>query len=129
MNEIITNIYNSFVLIEIFISFRNYFVFFCKFMIHHSICILKLDSDHSTAQYFDSFHSNSNFSKHSLYIDYHENEIIYHRRRHRKLLQFYIFIFINRNEIHFLFRHAKEDNVTNIVFNKINKNVQVNWND
>ena len=68
LKKIITNIYNSFVFIEIFTSFWNHFVFFCRFIIHHSIYILWLDNDHSTAKHLDSFHPNSNFSKHSLYI-------------------------------------------------------------
>ena len=72
LKEIITDIYSSFVLVEILMSFWNDFVFFCKFMIYHSICILWLDSDHSTAKYFNSFHSNKNFSRHSLCFDGYE---------------------------------------------------------
>ena len=56
LKEVITNIYNSFVLAEIFISFRDHFVFFCRFVIHHSICILWLDSGHSNAEHFNSLH-------------------------------------------------------------------------
>ena len=72
LNEIITNIYNSFVLAEIFINFRNYFIFLYKFVIHQSICILWLDSDYLTTKYFNSFHSNNNVSKHSLCSDCHD---------------------------------------------------------
>ena len=57
LKKIITNIYNSFVLAEILTSFRNHFVFFCRFVIHHSICTSWLDSDHSTAKHLNSFHS------------------------------------------------------------------------
>ena len=57
LKEIITNIYNFFVLAEILMSFRDHFVFFYKFVIHHSICILWLDSGHSTAEHFNSLHS------------------------------------------------------------------------
>ena len=103
LKEIITNIYNSFILTEIFMSFRNHFIFFYRFMIHHSICILWLDNDHSIIKYLDSFHSNSNLSKHFLCSDCHEKKIIYHRKRHRNLVQFYILVFINRNEMHFSF--------------------------
>ena len=78
LKEIITNIYNSFVLTEILINFRDHFVFFYKFVIHHSICISWLNSDHSTAKHLDSFHSNNNLSKHSLCFDCHEREITYH---------------------------------------------------
>ena len=74
LKVIITNIYNSFVLAEIFTSFQNYFVFFCKFMIYHSICISWIDSNHSTAKYFNSFHWNSNFSKHFLCLDCHKKK-------------------------------------------------------
>ena len=129
LKMIITNIYNSSILIEILKSFRNHFVFFCRFVIHHSICISWLDNDYSTAKHLDSFHSNSNLSKHFLYSDCHERKITYHRRRHRNLAQLYIFVFISRSEIYFLSRNAKKDNATNAVFNKINKNVKVNWND
>ena len=128
LKKIIMNIYNSFVLTEIFTSFRNHFVSFCRFIIHHSICISWFDSDHSTAKYFNSFHSNNNFSKYSLNSDCHKKKIIYYRRRHRNLVEFYILVFINRNEMHFFSRNARENNATNVVFNKINKNVKVNWN-
>ena len=57
LKRIIMNIYNFFVLAEIFTSFRNHFVFFCKFVIHYSICISWLDNDHSTAKRHDLFHS------------------------------------------------------------------------
>ena len=57
LKRIITNIYNSFVLAEILTNFRNHFVFFCKFVIHHSICILWFNSDHSIAKHFNSLHS------------------------------------------------------------------------
>ena len=129
LKKIITNIYNSFVLAEILMSFRDHFVFFCKFMIHHSICNSWFNSGHSTAKHLNSFHSNSNLSKHFLCSDCHEREITYHRRRHRNLVQFYILVFINRNEMYFSFRNAEEDNATNVVFSKISKNVKVNWND
>ena len=129
LKKIITNIYDSFVLAEIFTSFRNYFMFFCKFVIHHSICISWLDNDHLTAKHFDLFHSNSNFSKHSLCSDYHEKRITYHRKRHYNLVQSYILVFINRNEMHFSSRNARENNAMNVVFNKISKNVKINWND
>ena len=124
LKEIITNIYNSFVLVEIFMNFRNHFVFFCRFVIYHSICISWLNSDYSTAKHLNLFHSNNNFSKHSLYFDCHERKITYHRRRHRNLMQFYILIFISRSEMHFLSR--KEDNATNAIFSKASKNVEVN---
>ena len=126
LKEIITNIYNSFVLAEILTSFRDHFVFFCRFVIHHSICISWLDNDHLTAKHLDSFHSNNNFSKHSLCSDCHERRITYHRRRYRNLVQFHILAFISRNEMHFSFRNTKEDNATNAVFSKISKNVKVN---
>ena len=74
LKEIISNIYNSFVLAEIFTSFRDHSVFFCRFVIYHSICISWFNSDYSTAKYFNSFYSNSNFSKHSLYSDYHKKK-------------------------------------------------------
>ena len=74
LKEIITNIYNSFILAEILISFRNYFEVFCRFVIHHSIYISWFDSDHSTAKDLDSFHSNNNFSKHFLCSDCHEKK-------------------------------------------------------
>ena len=128
LKKIITNIYNSFVLAEILTSFRNHFMFFCRFVIHHSICISWLNSDHSTAKHFNSFHSNNNISKHSLCSDCHERKIIYHWKRHRNLVQSYILVFINRNKMYFSFRNVKEDNATNVVFNKINKNVKINWN-
>ena len=108
LKEIITNIYNSFILAEILTSFRDHFMFFCRFTIHHSICISWLNSDHSTAKHLDLFHSNNNFSKHSLYSDCHEKEIIYHRKRHRNLVQSYILVFISRNEMHFFFRNVKK---------------------
>ena len=57
LKKVITNIYNSFVLTEILTSFRNHFMFFCRFVIHYSICILWLNSDHSTAKHSNSFHS------------------------------------------------------------------------
>ena len=57
LKEIITNIYTSFVLAKILTSFRDHSVFFCKFVIHHSICVSWLDSGHSTAEYLDSLHS------------------------------------------------------------------------
>ena len=57
LKKVITNIYNSFVLAEILTSFRDHFVFFCRFVIHPLICISWLDSDHSTAKHFDLFHS------------------------------------------------------------------------
>ena len=126
LKKVITNIYNSFIFAEIFMSFRDHFMSFCKCVIHHSICTLWLDSDHSTAKPLDSFHSNNNFPKHSLYFDCHEREITYHWRRHRNLVQFYILVFISRSEIHFSSRNAREDNATNVVFSKINKNVKVN---
>ena len=129
LKEVITNIYNSFVLAEIFTNFWNYFVFVCKSVIHHSIYISWLDSDHSIAKYLDSLHSNNNLSKHSLCSDCHKKEIIYHRRRHCNLVQSYIFVFISRSEMHFFFQNVKENNTTNAVFSKISKNVKVNWND
>ena len=98
-------------------------------MIHHSICISWLNSDHSTAKHFDSFHLNSNLSKYFLYSDCHEKEIIYHRKRHRNLVQSYILVFISRSEIYFSSRNVRKDNATNAVFSKINKNVKINWND
>ena len=129
LKEIITNIYNSFVFVEIFISFWNHFVFFCKFMIHHSIYISWLDSGHSTAKHFNSLHLNSNLSKYFLYFDCYERRITYYRKRHRNLVQSYILVFISWNEMYFSFQNAKEDNATNAVFNKISKNVKINWND
>ena len=129
LKEIITNIYNSFVFVKIFINFRNHFVFFCRFVIHHSIYILWLDNDLLSAKYFNSFHSNSNLSKHSLCPDCHERKIIYHRRRHRNFMQSYIVVFISWSEIYFFSWNAKEDNATNVVFNKINKNIKVKCND
>ena len=128
LKKIITNIYSSFVLADILTSFRNHFVFFCKFVIHHSIDISWLDSGHSTAKHLDSLHLNSNFSKHSLCLDCHERKIIYHRRRHRNLVQSYILVFIRWSKMYFFSRNAKEDNATNAVFSKVNKNVKVNWN-
>ena len=129
LKEIITNIYSSFVLVEILMSFRDYFVFFCKFMIYHSICISWLDSDHSTAEHFNSFHSNSNFSKSSLCSDYHERKIIYHQKRHCNLVQSYILVFISWKKIYFSFRNIRKHNATNAVFSKISKNIKINWND
>ena len=126
VKEIIMNIYNFFVLTEIFTNFRNDFVFFCKFVIHHSIYISRLNSDHSTAKHLNSFHSNSNLLKHSLYSDCYEREIMYYRKRHCNLVQFYILVFISRSEKYFFSRNVKEDNATNVVFNKINKNVKIN---
>ena len=128
LKEIITNIYNSFVLAEILTSFRNHFIFFYKFVIHHSICISWLDNDYSTVKYFDSFHSNNNFLKYSLYSDCHKRGITYYRKRHRNLVLFYILAFISRNKMHCSFRNAKENNATDVVFSKINKNVKINWN-
>ena len=124
LKRIITNIYNSFVLAKFFINFWNHFVFFCRFVIYHSICILWLDSDHLTAKHLDSFHSNNNFSKHALCSDFYERKITYHRKRHCNLVQFYILAFISRSEMHF-----QEENAMNVVFNKISKNVKVNQND
>ena len=129
LKKVITNIYNSFILAKILMSFWDHFVFFCKSMIYHLIYILWFNNDHLIAKHFDSFHSNNNLSKHSLCFDYYEKEIIYHRRRHRNLVQFYILVFISRNEIHFSSRNARKNNATNAVFNKINKNVKINWND
>ena len=129
LKKIITNIYNSFVFTEILTSFRNHFVFFYKFVIHHSICILWFNSGHLITKHFNSFHSNNNFSKHFLYSDCHEKKITYHRKRHRNLVQSYILVFISRNKMHFFFRNARKDNATNAVFSKINKNVKINWND
>ena len=86
LKKIITNIYNFFVLAEIFTSFQNHFISFCRFVIHHSICILWLDSDHSIAEHFDSFHLNNNSLKYFLCFDCHEREITYHWRRHRNLV-------------------------------------------
>ena len=126
LKKIITNIYNSFVFVEIFTSFQNHFVFFWKVVIHHSICISWLDNDHLTAEYLDSFYSNNNFSKHFLCSDCHEKKIIYHRRRHRNFVQSFILAFISWNEIYFFSRNAKENNATNAVFNKISKNVKIN---
>ena len=126
LKRIIMNIYNSFVLAEILVNFRDHSVFFYKFIIHRSICILWLDNNHLTTKYFDSFHSNSNFSKHSLYSDCYERGIIYHRRRYRNLVQFCILVFISRNEMHFFSRNARKNNATNVVFNKISKNVKIN---
>ena len=126
LKKIITNICNSFVLAEILMSFRDHFVLFCKFIIHHSICILWFDSDYSTAKHLDLLHSNSNFSKYSLGSDCHKKEITYYWKRHCNLVQFYILVFISRNKMHYFFWNAKEDNATNVVFNKINKNVKVN---
>ena len=102
LKKVITNIYNSFIFVEIFTNFRDHFMFFCKFVIYYSICISWFDSDHSTTKYLHSFYSNNNFSKHSLYSDYHK-KIIYYRRRYRNLMQSYILVFINRNEMHFSF--------------------------
>ena len=128
LKKIITNIYNSFVFVKSFTNFQDHFIFFYKFIIHHSICISWLDISHSIVKYFNLFYSNSNLSKYFLHFDYHERKIIYHRRRHRNLVQFYILVFINRNEMEFLFWNTKEDNATNAVFNKINKNVKINCN-
>ena len=128
LKEIITNIYNSFVLAEILTSFRNHFVFFYKIVIHHSICISWFNNDHSTAKYFDSFHSNNNLLKYSLCSDCHERRITYHRKSHHNLVSFYILVFINRSEMHFSSRNARQDNATNVVFNKINKNIKINCN-
>ena len=108
LKEVITNIYNCFVFVDIFMNFRDHFVFFCRFVIYHSICISWFDSDHSTAKHLDSFYSNSNFSKHFLCSDYHEKEITYHRRRHCNLVQFYILVFISRNEMYFFFEMRKK---------------------
>ena len=129
LKEIITNIYSSFVFAEIFINFRNHFEFFCRSVIHYSINISWLNSDHSTAKYFNSFHSNRNFSKYFLCIDCYKKRITYHRRCDCKLLQSHIFAFISRNKMYFSFRNAKENNATNVAFNEINKNIKVNWND
>ena len=129
LKEVIMNIYNSFILIEIFTSFRSHFISFCRFMIHHSICISWLDSGHSTAKHFNLFHSNNNFSKHLSCSDCNKKGITYHRKRHRNLVQSYILVFISRNEIYFSSRNAKKDNATNAVFSKISKNVKVNRND
>ena len=103
LKKVITNIYISFVFVEILTSFRNHFVSFYKFMIHHSICISWLNSDHSTAKHLDLFYSNSNISKYSLYSDCHEKEITYHRKCHCNLEQSYILVFISRNEMYFFF--------------------------
>ena len=81
---------------------------FCKFVIQHLIYILWLDSNHSTAKYLNSFHSNSNLSKYFLCIDYHESENTYHRRRYCNLLQFYILVFISRSEMYFFFLETRE---------------------
>ena len=108
LKEIVTNIYNSFVLAEIFISFRNHFVFSCRFMIYHSICISWLNSDHSIAKHLDSFYSNNNFSKHFLCPDCHERRITYYRKRYRNLVQSYILAFISRSEMHFFFETRKK---------------------
>ena len=128
LKKIITNIYNSFILAEIFTSFRNHVVIFCKFVIYHSICISWFNNDYLTVKHFTSFHSNSNLSRHFLYFDCYEKKITYHRRRHRNLVRFYILVFVNWNKIYFLSRNAKENNTTNVVFNKISKNVKINWN-
>ena len=128
LKKVITNIYSSFVFAEIFTSFRDYFMFFWKFVIYYSICISWFDSDHSTAKHFNSFHSNSNLSKRFLYFHCHEKKITYHWRRYRNLVQLYILVFISRSEMHFFSRNAKKDIATNAVFNKINKNVKINWN-
>ena len=125
LKKIITNIYNSFIFTKFLMSYRDHFVSFCRFIIYHSICILWLDSDNLIAKYLDSFHSNRNFPKPSLYTDCYENEIIYHRKRHRNLLQSHILAFISRSEMLF-FRNAKKNNATNIVFNKISKNIKIN---
>ena len=90
LKKIITNIYSSFVLAEVLTSFRDHFAFFCTSTIHHWICISWLDSVCLTAEYLDSFHSSSNFLKHSFCTDCHETEIIYHRRRHHNLLSSHI---------------------------------------
>ena len=129
LNEIITNIYNSFVLAKILTSFRNHFMSFCKFMIHHLICISWLDNHHSITKHLDLLYSNSNLLKHFLYSNCHERKITYHRKRHRNLVQSYILFFINRNEMHFFSWNARKNNATNAVFNKISKNVKINWND
>ena len=129
LKKIITNIYNFFVFAEILTSFRDHFMFFCKFMIHHSICISWLDSNYSTAKHLDSLHSNNNFSKHFLCFDCHERGIIYHWKRHRNLVQFYILAIISRNEMHFSSRNVREDSATNVVFSKISKNIKINRND
>ena len=126
LKKIITNIYNSFVLAEVLTSFQNHFMFFCRFMIHHLICISWFNNDHLTAKHLDSFYSNNNFSKYFLCSDCHEKRITHHWKRYRNLVQFYILAFINRNEMHFSSRNAKENNSTNVVFNKINKNVKIN---
>ena len=128
LKTVITNLYSSFVLAEILTSFRNHFVSFCRFIIHHSICISWFNSDHSIAKHLNSFYSDSNFSKHSLCFDCYEKEITYHQRRHHNLVQSYILVFISRNEMYFFFRNVKEDNATNFVFNKVSKNVKINWN-
>ena len=125
LKKIITNIYNSFIFAEIFTNFQNHSVFFCEFVIHYLIYISWFDNDHLIANYFDSLHSNNNFSSHFLCSDCHEKEIIYHRKRHRNFVQLYFLVFINRNEMHFSFRNARKDNVTNVVFSKISKNDKV----
>ena len=129
LKKIIMNIYNSFVLAEILTSFRDHFVFFYKFVIHHSICISWLDNNHSTAKHLDLFYLNNNLSKHSLCSDCHEKKITYHRKRHCNLVQSYILAFISRNEMYFLSQNMRENNAINVVFNKVNKNVKINWND
>ena len=68
LKEIITNIYNSFILAKILTSFRDHFIFFCRFVIHHSICISWFDNDHSIAKHFNLLHSNNNFLKHSYIL-------------------------------------------------------------
>ena len=125
-NEIITNIYVSFVFTEVLTSFQNYFMFIYEFMLHHSICILWFDSGHSVAEYFISFHSNNNFSKHSLCTDCYENEIIYHRRCYCNFLQSHILVLISRSKMYFFFRNVREDNATDDMFNTISKNIKIN---
>ena len=49
-------------------------MFFCRFLIHYLICISWFNSDHSTAKHFNSFHSNSNLSKHFLCSDCREKK-------------------------------------------------------
>ena len=87
-------------------------------MIHHLICISWLNSDHSTAEYLNSFNSNNNFSKYFICIDCHESEIIYHQRDHCNFLQSYVLALISRSETHLFSRNVKEDNITNIMLTR-----------
>ena len=75
-----------------------------------------------------SDNSNSNFSKHSLCTNCHEDEITYHRRRHYSLLPSHILALISRNETHLSFRNVRRGNATDVVFSN-NKNIKINLKD